>query len=60
MQAEGAAAHRGQYGWNGIASTHFWISPEDDLVVIALSQRWPFSTELKDLLAPIVYNAIAD
>ena len=21
--------------------------------------RWPFSTELKDLLAPIVYNAIA-
>ena len=59
LQAEGAAAHRGQYGWNGIASTHFWISPEDDLVVIALSQRWPFSTELKDLLAPIVYNAIA-
>ena len=60
LQAEGAAAHRGQYGWNGIASTHFWISPEDELVVIALSQRWPFSTELKDLLAPIVYNAIAN
>ena len=58
LHDRGAAAHQGQYGWNGIASTHFWISPDDALVVIALTQRWPFSNELRNLLTPIVYNAI--
>ena len=58
LSDRGAAAHEGQYGWNGIASTHFWISPRDELVVIALTQRWPYSTELRNLLTPIVYNAI--
>ena len=27
---------------DGAASTHFWISPEDELIFIALSQRQPF------------------
>jgi len=29
---------QGEYGWGGVASTHFWISLKDDLIVITLSQ----------------------
>lgn len=54
----GDKAHVGEYGWSGAASTHFWISPEDDLIVIALSQREPFSTRLKDTIKADIYKAI--
>lgn len=52
-------ARVGEFGWDGIASTHFWISPKDDLIVIALSQNWPFSHQLRDVLRPIVYGALS-
>jgi CubicO group peptidase (beta-lactamase class C family) len=58
IKDRGAAAHAGEYGWGGAASTHFWISPKDDLVVIALSQYKPFSSKLKQLVKPLVYQAI--
>ena len=46
----GNKGHIGEYGWSGAASTHFWISPKDDLIVIAMSQQQPFSNQLKDKL----------
>lgn len=58
MKDWGVLAHRDQVGWNGVASTHFWISPRDDLIFIALSQRQPYSTQLKDVLTPLVYGAL--
>lgn len=54
------AAHVGEYGWSGIASTSFWISPKDDLVVVVLQQYMPFSTVLDQAVKPLVYEAIAD
>ena len=59
LQDWGHHGHVGEYGWNGAASTHFWISPKDDLIVIALSQRQPYSEQLKKILKPIVYKAIS-
>ena len=55
-----SAAHVGEYGWGGAASTHFWISPKDELVVIALQQFMPFSTRLEQTIKPLVYEAIVD
>ena len=60
LETWGDKAHKGQYGWDGVESTHFWISPSDELVVIALSQRKPFSLELRHRLTPVVYRALAD
>jgi CubicO group peptidase (beta-lactamase class C family) len=53
-----SAGRVGEYGWSGAASTHFWISPKDELIVIALSQVMPYSNRLADALKPIVYEAI--
>jgi CubicO group peptidase (beta-lactamase class C family) len=55
-----SAARVGEYGWGGAASTHFWISPNDELVVIALQQFMPFSTRLEQTIKPLVYEAILD
>jgi CubicO group peptidase (beta-lactamase class C family) len=48
----------GEYGWGGAASTHFWISPEDDLFVIALQQFMPYQGTLEATLKPIIYGAL--
>ena len=50
----------GEYGWGGAASTHFWISPKDDLFVVALQQYMPFDMVLEAELKPLVYSAIED
>jgi CubicO group peptidase (beta-lactamase class C family) len=49
---------KGEYGWGGMASTHFWISPKDDLIVIALSQYIIYSARLENTIKPIVYDSI--
>ena len=54
----GSKGHVGEYGWAGAASTHFWISPKDDLIVIALSQEQPFTNRLKAELKPVVYDIL--
>jgi CubicO group peptidase (beta-lactamase class C family) len=50
----------GEYGWGGAASTHFWISPEHELAVVALTQRVPFSFAVEETVKPIVYSAIVE
>ncbi|HUU89916.1 MAG TPA: serine hydrolase domain-containing protein [Phycisphaerae bacterium] len=60
IQDGGSSAHAGEYGWGGAASTHFWISPKDDLAVVALSQLMPFSPQLQNAVKPLVYEALVD
>jgi len=50
----------GEYGWSGAASTHFWIAPNDELIVIALQQYMPFSPMLELAVKPLVYDAIVE
>lgn len=50
----------GEYGWSGAASTHFWIAPHDELLVIALQQYMPFSPVLEMTVKPLVYDAVTD
>jgi len=53
-------SHIGEYGWGGAASTHFWVSPHDDLAVVVLTQLMPFSFQLEHAIKPLVYNAIQE
>jgi len=50
----------GEYGWGGAASTHFWIHPQHELIVIALSQLQPYSDQLQNAVKPLVYEAIIE
>ena len=50
----------GEYGWGGAASTHYWVSPQDDLVVITLEQIMPFSFDTEFKLKGLIYNAIEE
>ena len=40
------------------ASTHYWHSPEDKLVVVTMEQRWPYSPETEVALKPVIYGAM--
>lgn len=51
----------GEYFWAGVASTTFWIDPEEDMVVIMLTQYLPFSdVYYRDLMHRLVHAAIID
>ena len=48
----------GEFGWGGAASTHFWISPKDGLVVITLRNFMPYEWTLEKNLKGLIYNAL--
>ena len=48
----------GEYGWGGAASTHYWISPEHELVVVTMEQTMPYNWNLERELKPVIYEAV--
>ena len=49
----------GEYGWGGAASTVFMINPEEDMVIIFLTQLLPSSTyQVRRELRSLVYSAL--
>lgn len=49
---------QGEYGWGGAASTHFWISPKQELAVVAMQQYMPMSPRLLMTVKPIIAAAL--
>ena len=50
----------GEYGWGGAASTHYWISPKDNLIVLTLEQVMPYSFNTEWVLKGLIYDALVD
>jgi CubicO group peptidase (beta-lactamase class C family) len=50
----------GEYYWGGAASTHFWISPKQELVVVALEQFMPNRPALQQAIKPLIYQAVKE
>jgi CubicO group peptidase (beta-lactamase class C family) len=48
----------GEFGWNGAASTYFWVAPRSEMVVILLQQVEPYNFVLELALRPAVYGLI--
>jgi CubicO group peptidase (beta-lactamase class C family) len=52
------AARVGEYGWGGAASTHYWVSPKDRLVVVTMEQTMPYTFDLEFAVKGLIYDAI--
>ena len=52
------AGRVGEYGWGGAASTHYWVSPTDKLIVITLEQIMPYQWDTEFGVKKIIYDAI--
>jgi len=50
----------GEYGWGGAASTHYWISPKDNLIVLTLEQVMPYSFNTEWAIKGLIYDALVD
>ena len=51
----------GEYFWGGLASTVFWIDPEEEMVAIMMTQYLPFNGEYyRDLMHRLVRAAIIE
>jgi CubicO group peptidase (beta-lactamase class C family) len=49
-----------EYWWGGAASTHFWIAPKQDLVVVALEQFMPNRPKLAQAIKPLIHQAVKE
>ena len=58
--AQEPSSRVGEYGWGGLASTHYWASPKDDLVLVTMEQTIPFSLLLETVLKGPIYQAISE
>jgi CubicO group peptidase (beta-lactamase class C family) len=52
------AGHVGEYGWGGAASTHYWVSPADQLIVVTLEQIMPYQWDTEFGIKRIIYDAV--
>ncbi|MBO0766997.1 MAG: beta-lactamase family protein [Hyphomicrobiaceae bacterium] len=51
----------GEYAWGGMASTAFWIDPQEDMAVVMMTQLTPSSTyPVRRELRVLAYQAIVD
>ena len=50
--------HVGEYGWGGAASTHYWASPKDKLIVITLEQIRPYQWDTEFGVKKLIYDAV--
>jgi CubicO group peptidase (beta-lactamase class C family) len=48
----------GEYGWGGAASTHYWVSPKDELIVVTMEQVMPYSFMTEWAVKKLIYDAI--
>jgi CubicO group peptidase (beta-lactamase class C family) len=54
-------ASEGEFNWGGLASTTFWIDPQEDLAVVFMTQLLPSSTyTLRPQLRQLVYQSLVD
>lgn len=52
------SGHAGEYGWGGAASTHYWVSPADKLIVVTLEQLMPYNWDTEFGVKKIIYDAV--
>jgi CubicO group peptidase (beta-lactamase class C family) len=52
------AGHVGEYGWGGAASTHYWASPTDHLIVVTFEQIMPYEWDTEFGVKKIIYDAL--
>ncbi|MEO1618669.1 MAG: serine hydrolase domain-containing protein [Planctomycetota bacterium] len=50
----------GEYGWGGAASTHYWVSPKDELIVITIEQVMPYRWLTEFGVKKQIYDSIVD
>ena len=58
----GVVSSKGEYSWGGIANTKFWIDPEEDLIVVFMTQvlGTPHSDRHRFDLKVATYQALTD
>ncbi|WP_116127348.1 serine hydrolase domain-containing protein [Lewinella sp. IMCC34183] len=60
VAANGVLGSKGQYFWNGAYSTFFFIDPVEDMIVIMMSQRSPYSGYHEKMVRQMTYQALGD
>lgn len=51
----------GEYGWGGLASTNFLVDPQEQMVMVFMTQLMPSSTyPIRQQLRAIAYGALVD
>ena len=56
----GSISAEGTVSWGGMASTRFWIDPEEELIAVGMIQEHPKEDYFQTLVWNLVYQSIMD
>lgn len=56
----GTAASAGEFWWAGAANTEFWVDPQEKLIALVLTQRFPGDLPLHYDMKVFAYQALTD
>ena len=48
----------GEYGWDGVAGTFFFIDPKDDLFVLCMMHTPSHRGQIETELTPLIFDAM--
>lgn len=52
------AGSAGDYTWNGVGGTHFWVDPKEDLFVVFMIQSPKQRAHYMSIIRDMVYAAV--
>ena len=58
--ASGNIMSEGALTWSGFFNTLMWVDPAEELVVVLMTQHYPYGIDLLGRLPVLVYQAIDD
>ncbi|MEN0048805.1 MAG: serine hydrolase domain-containing protein [Bacteroidota bacterium] len=59
--AEGRAlGTEGQFYWNGMFNTYFFVDPKENMIAVMMTQLFPFNSHYSRMFRQMVYQAIDD
>jgi CubicO group peptidase (beta-lactamase class C family) len=60
FRIEDRGRYNQDYGWGGAAGTRFWVNPEQEMVVLFMTQVRPSGDRFGDAVREAAYKAIVD
>ena len=60
LARSGEIGSAGSYGWGGMASTAFFIDPQERLIGILMTQKFPTDLRVRDEFRTAVYQAVIE
>lgn len=60
VPASGLSGSEGSFFWSGAFNTYFMVDPQEELIMILMTQSWPYRSRPGKMMSQLIYSSIDD